>query len=91
MISNEHEKVTLFKLLGLGHLFFLLRDRNYFELINDDHTGILFGLLEIKIDSELYCYYEIKNEWKYTVEDFLVKFGGISMRKSLLFIQKFYE
>lgn len=91
MISNEHEKTTLFKLLGLGHLFFLLRDRTYFELINDDHTGILFGLLEIKIDSELYCYYEIKNEWKYTVEDFLAKFGGVAMRKSLLVIQKFYE
>ena len=64
LISSKHEAVTLFKIHSLCHLFFLLIERNYFELLNDTHIEILFMTMEIQITTEDYCYYEIKTQWK---------------------------
>jgi hypothetical protein len=92
LLSSSHEATTLFKLLALSQLFFLLQDRNYFEVISDAHSKILFDQLMIELDKErLYCFYDIKNEWCYTIEEFLGKFAGTGFRKNILIIQKFYE
>jgi len=92
LLSTSHEGTTLFKLLALSQLFFLISDRNYFEVISDSHSEILFKQLMIEMKKErIYCFYDIKNEWCYTIQDFLAKFTGLGFRKNILIIQKFYE
>ena len=91
LLVSKHQETTCFKIMSLCHLFWLLNERNFFEYVSDKQCGELLTMMQIRILSDDYCYYDIKNEWRYTIEEFLGKFQEASLRKNILSIQKFYE
>lgn len=91
LLVTKHHETTYFKILALCHLFSLLNERNFFEYVSDKQCGELLTLMQIKINTDDYCYYDIKNEWRYTIEEFLGKFQEASLKKNIISIQNFYE